>query len=139
MTRIFHPNVAADGTFGEFETVQEACAAIHGLQEPKRSPTRNDNAAQLLGTDAFPRVVGQTLTGGTYAGEKYCRVLSQPAHAWPKQMDGKTKKLLKEVEAAATDAQRFVDKAMRWNDEELVEVELEKAQAELQKAQAAMA
>jgi hypothetical protein len=121
MTRIFHPNVAADGTFGEFETVQDACAAIHSLQDPKRQPTRNDDAAQLLGTDAFPRVVKQTLAGGTYGGEKYCRALTQPAHAWPKQLDGKTKKLLKEVEAAATEAQRFATDAIRWNEESLLE------------------
>merc|ERR1719353_1910356 len=121
MTLIFHPNVAADGTFGEFETVQEACAAIHSLQEPTRHPTRNDDAAQLLGTDAFTRVVKQTLKGGTYGGEKYCRAIAQPAHAWPKQLDGKTKKLFKEVEVAATEAKRFADNAIRWNTDELEE------------------
>merc|ERR1719353_249478 len=41
MTLIFHPNVAADGTFGEFETVAEACAALHALRAPQRRPALN--------------------------------------------------------------------------------------------------
>jgi len=119
MTRIFHPNVAADGTFGDFATVGEACAALHALRAPQRRPALNADAAELLGTDAFDRVVKQTLAGGSYAGEKYCRAMAQPAHAWPKQLDGKTKKLLKEVEVAATEAKRFADNAIRWNSDEL--------------------
>ena len=50
---------------------------------------------------------------------RYCRAMAQPAHAWPKQLDGKTKKLLKEVEVAATEAKRFADNAIRWNSDEL--------------------
>jgi ubiquitin-protein ligase len=118
-TPIFHPNVSTDGSFGEFATVREAVEAIHKLATPDARRPLNPDAAQLYGTDAFARVVQQTLAGGVYGGQKYDNVLARPQLAWQKPVGGKTKKLLKEVETAAQDARNFVDAALRWNRDEL--------------------